>query len=190
MVYREVGGQDLIAFTRNQNGGLRASIDFPFEVFDRASFLDGRSFNLLLLIFIAITSLAALLSWPLAALIRRHYHRPLVLSRKQHWSYAVVHLVGMLDLAFFLSWIAILSAIVKNPDSAGPSLYPYLRLLQGLGWLAVLGTLAAIYAVYQLRTVKNRWWLARLGYAAVVLSCVCFCWLLFHWHSLHSSIRF
>ena len=190
LVYREVGEQDLIAFNRNPDGRLRASIDFPFEVFDRVSFVDGKSFNLFLVSFTTIIGLLAFLAWPVAAWTRRHYRRPLVLTARQRMAYIVVHIVGLLDLISFAGWLTILMAIEKNAGFAGPSLDPYLRLLQVLGWLGTLGTLAVIYAVYLLRAAENRWWLARLGYGAVVLACVSFSWLVYHWHLLHWNLRF
>ena len=190
LVYREIGDQDLLAFNRNTNGALRASIDFPFMVFDRVSFIDSKSFNMFLLVFILVITVLALISWPIAAWIRKHYHRPLVLTGKQRWSYLAIHLVCLLDIAFFVSWLFILLSIEKNPLAAGPNLDPFLRLLQVIGWLGSLGTLVVFYSVFQLRTAENRWWLARIGYGAIALACISFSWLLFHWHLLHWSIRF
>ena len=190
LVYRLEGGQDLIAFNRSPQGRLRASIDFPFEVFDRASFLDGKSFNLFLIFFTVIVGLLAFLAWPVAAWTRRHYRRSLVLTARQRTAYFVVHLVGLLDVIFLAGWVVILTELEKNPGIAGASLHHYLRLLQVIGWVGTLGTLAVIYAVYLLRDAENRWWLARVGYGAVVLACVSFSWLVYHWHLLHWSLRF
>ena len=190
LVYRETGNQDLLAFNRNANGDLRGSIDFPFEVFDRVSFLNGKSFNLFLVIFVAVVTLLASISWPIAVWIRRHYHRPLVLTQRQKWAYLAIHIVCLVDIAFFLSWIFLLQAIENDLQIAGSSLDPVLRLVQLIGWLGSLGTLVVLYSVFQLRTAENRWWLARIGYGAVALACISFSWLLFHWHLLHWSIRF
>lgn len=190
LVYREIGNQDLLAFNRNINGGLRGSIDFPFEVFDRVSFLNGKSFNLFLVIFVTAVTLLALISWPIAVWIRKHYHRPLVLTRRQRWAYLAIHIVCLIDIAFFLSWIFLVHAIENDLQIAGSSLDPVLRLVQVIGWLGSLGTLVVLYSVFQLRATENRWWLARLGYGAVVLACISFSWFLFHWHLLHWSIKF
>ena len=190
LVYREIGNQDLLAFNRNIDGVLRGSIDFPFEVYDRASFLNGKSFNMFLVIFVMAVTLLALISWPIAAWIRRHYHRPLVLTRRQRWVHLAIHIVCLLDIAFFLSWIFLVQAIEKDLQLAGPNLDPFLRLLQVIGWLGSLGTLVVFYSVFQLRTAENRWWLARIGYGAIALACISFSWLLFHWHLLHWSIKF
>ncbi len=190
LIYREDGNQDLLAFNRNTSGGLRGSIDFPFEVFDRTSFFDGKSLNLSLVIFVAAITLLALLSWPLAVWMRKHYHRPLVLTSSEKRAYLIIHVVCFLDLAFFLSWIFLLQAIENDLQVAGSNLNPALRLIQIIGWLGSLGTIAVLYSVFKLRTVENRWWLARLGYGAVALACVSFSWLLYHWHLLHWSVRF
>jgi CubicO group peptidase (beta-lactamase class C family) len=190
LVYREIGNQDLLAFNRNINGGLRGSIDFPFEVFDRVSFLNGKSFNIFLVFFVTAVTLLALISWPIAVWIRKHYHRPLVLTQRQRWAYLAIHIVCLVDIAFFLSWIFLVHAIESDLQIAGSSLDPVLRLVQVIGWLGSLGTLVVLYSVFQLRTAENRWWLARIGYGAVALACISFSWLLFHWHLLHWSIRF
>ena len=190
LIYREIGNQDLLAFNRNRNGDLRGSIDFPFEVFDRASFLNSKSLNMFLLGFILAVTLLALISWPIAAWIRKHYHRPLVLTGKQRWAYLAIHLVCLLDIVFFLSWLFVITSIEKNPLAAGPNLNPFLHLLQVIGWMGSLGTLVVLYSVFQLRSAESRWWLSRLGYVAVALASISFSWLLFHWHLLHWSIRF
>ena len=190
LVYREKGNQDLLAFNRNYKNDLRASIDFPFEVFDRTSFVNGKSFNMFLLIFIVCATAVCLISWPVAAWARRHYHRPLALTAKQRWAYLAVHIVCILDVVFVLSWVFLMTFIENNLQAVGPNLNPILRLIQVVGWLGSFGTLVALYAVFQLRSAENRWWLSRLGYAAVALACISFSWLLFHWHLLHWSIRF
>ena len=190
LVYRVEGGQDLLAFNHDPQGRLRASIDFPFEVFDRASFFEGKSFNLFLIGFTVVVGLLALLAWPVAAWTRRHYKRSLVLTARQRTAYIVVHLIGLLDVLFFAGWLVILTELEKNPGFAGESMDRYLRLLQLIGWVGTLGTLAVIYAVYLLRDAENRWWLARVGYGAIVLACISFSWLAYHWHLLHWSLRF
>jgi CubicO group peptidase (beta-lactamase class C family) len=190
LVYREKGNQDLLAFNRNRDGDLRASVDFPFEVMDRASFLNGKTLNMFLVVFIFAVTALALISWPLATWARKHYHRPLVLTPRQRWASLAIYLVCLLYIVFFLSWLFILMAVEKNPLAAGPNLDPVLRLVQVIGWLGSLGTLAALYSIFQLRNAENRWWLARLGYVVVASACISFSWLLLHWHLLHWSIRF
>lgn len=190
LVYRSTDGQSLLAFQRNANGGLRASIDYPFMVFDRVSFLNSKSFNMVLLFFVPIVTLFAFLSWPIAAWIRKHYHRPLVLTPVQRRSYIALHIVCLLDVVFYLGWLILLSRLGEGFALFSSHMDPVLRLIQIVGWMGSLGTLVVLYAIFQLRNMENRWWLARISYGLVALACISFSWFLLHWHMLHFSIRF
>lgn len=190
LVYRSIDGQSLLAFQRNAEGNLRASIDYPFEVYDRASLLNGKSFNMMLLIFVPLLTLLGLLSWPLAAWMRKHYRRPLVLTTTQRRAYIALRVVCLLDVVFFVCWLVILSQFGKGFALFSSHLDPVLRLVQIVGWLGSLGTLVALYSIYQLRNTENRWWMARVGYVLIGVACVAFSWFLYHWHLLHWSIRF
>jgi hypothetical protein len=189
-VYRSEDGQSLLAFSRNYNGRLRASIDYPFEVFDRVSFPNGKSFNMFLLFFVPAITFLTLISWPIGAWIRKHYHRPLVLSFEQRRSYVILRIVCLLDVVFFLAWASFLIGVTKNLSLASSHFDPLLRLIQAIGWLGSLGTIVALLAIYDLWRAENRWWLARIGYVLVGVACVGFSWFLCHWHLLHFSVRF
>jgi hypothetical protein len=190
LVYRSEDGQSLLAFSRNYNGRLRASIDYPFEVFDRVSFPNGKSFNMFLLFFVPAITFLTLISWPIGAWIRKHYHRPLVLSFEQRRSYVILRIVCLLDVVFFLAWASFLIGVTKNLSLASSHFDPLLRLIQAIGWLGSLGTIVALLAIYDLWRAENRWWLARIGYVLVGVACVGFSWFLCHWHLLHFSVRF
>ncbi len=190
LVYREIGSQDLLAFNRNSSGDLRASIDFPFEVYDRASFLNGKMLNMFLVIFVMLVTLLALISWPVAVWARRHYRRPLVLTKRERSAYLAIRIVCVLDLVFFLAWAFLIQQLLNDLQVASSNLVPLLRSIEAVGWLGSLGTLLVLYSIFELRAVENRWWLARIGYAAVALASVSFSWLLYHWHLLHWSTRF
>ncbi|HEX4019727.1 MAG TPA: serine hydrolase domain-containing protein [Acidobacteriaceae bacterium] len=190
LVYRSVDGQSLLAFSRNYNGRLRASVDYPFEVFDRVSFLNSKSFNMFLLFFIVAITFLALIFWPIGAWMRKHYHRPLVLSPAQRRSYVILRIVCLLDVGFFVAGICFLTAMTKNLDVASSSIDPILRLIQAIGWLGSVGTIFAILAIFDLWRAENRWWLGRIGYVLVGVACIGFSWFLFHWNLLHFSVRF
>ncbi len=189
LTYRSIDGQSLLSFHRNSDD-MRASIDYPFEVLDRVSILNSKSFNMFLIVFSVIIIFLALISWPIAAWARKHYHRPLALTSAQRRSYIGLHIVCLLDVIFFLCWAVILSEFGKGFALFSSHLDPAFRLIQVVGWLGSLGTLVVLYAVFQLRNTENRWWLSRVGYVLVALACISFSWFLFHWHLLHFSVRF
>ncbi len=190
LVYRSEDGQSLLAFSRNYNGRLRASIDYPFMVFDRVSFPNGKSLNMFLLFFVPAITFLALISWPIGAWIRKHYHRPLVLSLEQRRSYVILRIVCLLDVVFFLAWASFLIGVTKNLSLASSHFDPLLRLIQAVGWLGSLGTIVALLAIYDLWGAENRWWLARIGYVLIGVACIGFSWFLCHWHLLHFSVKF
>lgn len=190
LVYRAKDGQSRLAFQRNYKGDLRASIDYPFMVFDRVSFINGKSFNMALLIAVPIITFLCLIFWPFAAWMRRHYHRPLVLTPKQRGFHIAIHIVCLLDVLFFVGWAILLSIAFKELFIVNYHLDPALRVIQIVGWLGSIGTIAAWIAIVSIWRSENRWWLSRLGYVVVGLACLSFSWFLYHWHLLHFSVHF
>jgi CubicO group peptidase (beta-lactamase class C family) len=189
LLYREKDGQGLVAFTRDSEGRLVVSTDAPYEVGIKVGIADNKIFNEGLLGFIAIVCVGALLGWPLGAWIRRHYGRPLELSREQRRLRWAIRAVAALDVAFLICWTVL---IVR---SGGEPLFdahldPVLRVIQGIGWLGALGTMVVVYAVIKSWTAPRAWWLTRAGDVAMVVATVSFAWFVMHWHLLHWNLRY
>src|SRR5579885_2419695 len=83
MLFREVHGQDHVAFHRDAAGNLEFSVDWPIFVFQRASLGVNKNFNYAILIPSVILIVFAVLLWPIAACTRWHYGRRLELSQPQ-----------------------------------------------------------------------------------------------------------
>src|SRR5215469_15419140 len=66
LLFREVNGQDRIAFKRDDSGRLVLMIDYPVMVFQRVPWYESSVFNLALLIGASAVFLLTLLLWPLA----------------------------------------------------------------------------------------------------------------------------
>src|SRR5215472_15427370 len=80
LVYREVDGQDKIAFKRDASGRLQIAIDYPFMVFDRVGWRQSKFFNYFVLGGSLGVMVLALILWPVNGLLRRHYGKRLSLS--------------------------------------------------------------------------------------------------------------
>ncbi len=189
LVYRAVGDQDTIAFTRNPDGRLRMSIDYPFMVYDRVSWLNGKSFNMFLIFFVPIICALTLVFWPISAWMRKHYRMPLILNSGQKWRRLTIRAVCLLDVIFFATWIALLSSSGGTPLFTS-RIDPWLRLIQVVGWLGSIGTIFVVYSVIRNWSVQRQWWLSRIGNIAIVCACLGFSWLLYHWHLLHFSLKY
>ena len=190
LVYRAVDGQEIIAFGPTpKGGGMRMSIGYPFMVFDRVSWLNGKSFNIFLIAFTVIVCLLTLIFWPFSAWMRRHYDAPMALTGGQKWHRVAIRIVCLLDLIFFAAWASILSI------AGGTLLYsshidPWLRLIQIVGWLGSIGTIFVVYSVVRNWGAQRQWWLSHIGNIAIVCACLGFSWFLFHWHLLHFSLKY
>ena len=187
LLYREVDGQERLGFTQKGQEPMVVSMDFPFEVSTRVSFLDSKSFNLFLIGLLAVVSVCTLAFWPVSALSRRHYKHPLASTpAEKRWRLAV-RLVMLVDLIYMICWVTLLSGGQPLFDA---SLDPKLRLIQLLGWLGTLGTLVVLYAVVKTWRAPGEWSLSRMGNLLIVVSALSFSWFLLHWHLLHFSLLY
>jgi CubicO group peptidase (beta-lactamase class C family) len=189
LLYREQNGQSLVAFTRDSKNRLVLSTDFPAEVATRVSLGDNKIWNFFLLALISIAGLGVLLSWPIAAWIRRHYQRPLVLSREEKRMRLAIRVGAALNVIFLSCWLGLILSSSGEPlfDS---HLDPLLRLIQLIGWLGALGAIVTLYAVYKTWKSPGEWWLSHLGNGVVALAACSFVWLLIHWNLLHFSLNY
>jgi CubicO group peptidase (beta-lactamase class C family) len=184
-LYRETDGQDRIGFTQKPGEPMVLSVDYPFEVSTRVSFIDSKNFNLFLIGLVAIVSICTLLFWPLSAWIRKHYRHPLALTGvDRRWRLAI-RLVMLVDLIYMTCWVSLLSGGQPLFDS---SLDPKLRLIQLLGWVGTLGTLVVLLAVVRTWRAPGEWRFSHLGNLLIVASALSFSWFLLHWHLLHFSL--
>jgi CubicO group peptidase (beta-lactamase class C family) len=191
LVYREVGGQDRLAFKREASGRMRLVIDYPFMVFQKTRWYENGSFNFALVVGASAVLVLTLLLWPVMALIRRHYGRQLDLSPSQRRLRMLVRIVCAVDIAFlgaFFGFLAIVLSTLNAQQTAGGDLR--LHLLQLVGWLGVLGTLVVLYNAWQSWRVPRRGLWSRLGDTAVALACVAFVWIVFMWRMLQWGVHF
>jgi hypothetical protein len=187
LVFREVNGQDRVAFKKDSSGQMIMGMDYPFMVILRAPWNESGPFNNVVLFGSLGVLLLTVVLWPIAALVRWHYSRSLnpAHSRLRF----MVRIVCLLDVVFAAAWIGMISAL-SDPGKLNDSLDSLLRIVQIVGWLGGIGTLFALYDAWLAIGDKNRWWWNRLHTVAIALACVGFAWFLAHWHMLHFSLRY
>ena len=91
---------------------------------------------------------------------------------------------------FFLAYGLFFSMALKDIGLLSPRGNPWLRLIQLVGWLGVLGTVAAIYSAVQSWRIPQRWWAARVGDTLIALGCLGAVWFVFTWNMLHWSLKY
>jgi CubicO group peptidase (beta-lactamase class C family) len=189
LMFREVYGQGRVAFKRDDAGQLVMVIDYPFFVFQRSPGAENGTFNLWMIIAAIAIFVLTLLLWPVGALLRKHYGHPLNLTPQQRRLRLIVRLTCLLDLVFLVLFVGFFAMAEKDIGILSPRFNPLLRTIQLVGWLGLLGTLAALYGAWQ-SWKERHWWLSRLGDTLIAVSCLGFAWFVFVWNMLHWSLRY
>lgn len=190
MLFQEVGGQDLIGFKHDSDRLVMAVGAYPFMVFQKARWSENSGFNMFVIIGGVVVFVLTILFWPIGALIRRHYGRKLELEPGTRRVRLLVRIVCILDLACLVGFVVFFSVAMKDIGLLSPQHNGWLRLVQLLGWLGVIGTLVAIYNVLRSWTSSGRWLWSKLGDTLIALACLGFVWFAFAWNLLNLSLRY
>ncbi len=201
-VYRDVNGQDRIAFTHDPTGRPYFAIDYPFFVFQRVGGLKARPFNYFVLGAGVVVFLAALILWPVAALVRRHYGRKLFLTPKERRLRIGVRLICLADLIFLGALVGLLSSL-NTPGAVNSHLDPWIHLLQVIGLIGAVGTLVVIYnAVCAWRAAPSSqaevsgatrqppWVWGKMFETVIALASIGLTWFFIYWNLLNFSSNF
>ena len=145
LVFREVNGQDKIAFNRDATGNTVLAMQYPFMVFQRVGFFRGKGFNMFVLVASLAVLVLTILLWPIAAMARKHYGKRLVLSPTDRRLRFLVRLTCILDVAFVALLLGWVSSISSDIGALNSSIDFKLHFFQVVGLLGALGTIVAIY---------------------------------------------
>jgi CubicO group peptidase (beta-lactamase class C family) len=189
LLYREVHGQLHVGFQPDKNQQMVLSLDWPFFIFQRPGWSDGKYLNFAIIIPSILVLLLTLLLWPVAALVRKHYGRPLQLAPEQKRMRLLVRLVCALDLVSLGGWV-LLASLIDDPGAFNQRLDKWIVLLMILGVAGALATLITLLnAVHSWRD-KQIWLWTRVHDVAIVLACLGFTWFSWHWNLLNFNLRF
>jgi CubicO group peptidase (beta-lactamase class C family) len=190
LMFRDVNGQDLLGFKHDRAGNTVAVIDFPFMVFQEASWNQNSAFQVPLIITSLVAIGLTLILWPVMALIRRRYRQSLNLTSQQRRTRLLVRLACLVIAVFFAAYAIYFSMAMKDIALLSPHGNPWLRLIQIVGWLGVLGTIAALYNALLSWREPQRWMLARISDTVIALAFVGVVWFVFTWNLLHWSLKY
>lgn len=193
MVFREVDGKAKIAFNKDTNGSRIAYVNYdvycPSVVFQQAhSMLDKQSFNYSVLGFSLFVIVLTLLAWPVAAMIRKHYVKALELTPNEKKLRRIVHFVCLSIIAYVVGLLAFASMLDLSMLSERSDLW--LRLLQLIGWLAVVGSLVVVYNSIRCWADKKRWFWSKIWNTFLAIACMGFSWLIYHWNLLSFYLKY
>ena len=114
-LYREVHGQDKIGFKKDAAGNWQFQLDYPFFIFQKVGLLQSKTFNIVVLSFgLGVLGLTILL-WPVAAVVRKHYGKPLNYSPSDQQT-ASPGSSGLYSPPGFLCRVAVRAVAFRRPE--------------------------------------------------------------------------
>jgi hypothetical protein len=191
LVFQDVDGEDYLAFQRDRAGRMELMYSpYPLFVFQRVGLGQDRK----VLIPVIVVSLAlmalALLLWPVAALARRHYQRPLELTPQQRRLRIAVKIVLALDILFVVGLGAVVVYGLTNIAAFNDNLNKWIYLAQFIGVLGAVGTVVVLYDAINAWLSKNRTIWYKLNATLLVLACLGLLWFVFAGHLLHFTSQY
>jgi hypothetical protein len=130
-----------------------------------------------------------LLFWPVAAILRKHYAKPLTLSDGARRLRTLAHVVCFVVIGFVIGLAVLLSGLEK-PGGLGDGGDFKIHLLQIVGLLTGLGALVAIYCAAKSWSDTQQWIWYKIWNSLLAVACVGFFWFIYHWHLLNFSLNY
>jgi hypothetical protein len=188
LVYRSVHGQDLIAFLHDDHGNMLLAPNFPAAAEQRISLLKSADFNQSLILGIVVMLGLTLLCWPLAAMIRGHYHQRLDLDpsymRLRPW----VRVVCAVDISFLVIFLTVLTNAGVSALSSKNDLK--FHAIQSLGVLGALGTMVVLLACLRSWKDPQAWFWGKVWNLLLLVACLAFVWFSYHWNLLNFNMNY
>ena len=188
LLYREVHGQDEVAFKKDAAGHWQFQVEIPVFIFQQVGFFENKYVNLAILVFGLTIVVLTVVLWPVGALLRKHYAHRLSLSPSEKRTRLLVRLVCVFFVALFVGWV---SAIAKIDDITGLNSLPPLVVILGiLGVVCSLGTIIVLWNALQSWKTPGRWIWAKLHDVALALACLGLVWFLIAWKLMNFNVNF
>ena len=189
LFYREVHGRAHVGFKRDATGEMQFQLDFPFFIFQKVGFWENKYFNYTLAIYGLVMVVLTLVLWPVGALIRKHYGRPLELSPLERKLRLWVRLVCVLFIIFFGGWLTVLATAMSSAGAIN-ALAPWIVCFGILGVLCVFGAVFVCVNAFRTWSVPNRWIWTKLHDTALALSCLGLVWFAITWNLMNFNIHY
>jgi CubicO group peptidase (beta-lactamase class C family) len=190
MVFHSVDGPERVAFVKDASGHRVAYIDYPFMVLQEVdSSLDKQMLNYVVTGFsVAVIALTILL-WPVAAILRKHYGKPLTLEPGARSWRRWVKAACFIDIAYLIGLMLVLNAL-DRPGGLGARGDMVLHLWQVIGVLGGIGALITIVAAIKSWGDEQQWVWYKIWNTLLAVGCAAFFWFLVHWHLLNFNLNY
>jgi CubicO group peptidase (beta-lactamase class C family) len=187
----ESPARDRLRFVENAEGTLTAVIDFPALTFERVTRLqDHKLVNLSVLASSVAIIVLVLVTWPVAAIVRRRYGRRLELSRRDRALRITTRIVLAWHIVSLLSFVLLAARATETLGNLNSDLIMPLRLIQLMFLLGLAGTVLVMLNAARTWFSAGRGWPARVVETSAMLAAIAMVWLLVNWNLLRPDLRF
>ncbi len=191
-LWQEIGGKGLLkAIVTDGRVDHFTLDDLPaVEVFQPVpARLDAR-WNLPLFYVSCAILVLTVLVWPISAIVRRRFGRPSALAGRAATFNRLVRITALVDVLSVAGWLTLLSLLFTDIGMLNDPLNPWLRLLQLLALLGVVGAVVACWNVAVVWKDRGRSWWGRTSAVLLALACLDFAWLIILTHLTGPSVDF
>jgi hypothetical protein len=191
LVFQDTEGEDYLAFQRDRTGRMELMYSpYPLFIFQRVGLGQDRKVLIPVIVVSLILMALALLLWPVAALARRHYQRPLELTPQQRKVRIAVKLVLALDILFVAGIASIVLYGLTHIAAFNDALNKWIYLAQVIGVLGAVGTVVVLYDAINAWLSKNRTIWYKLNATLLALACFGLIWFVVVGHLLHFTSQY
>ena len=192
-IWQEVNGTDKLQAVLGDDGHIKMFSITPFApiiefVPAPASLNAGWILPVgsiaLLILFIAA------LGWPVVARVRRRYKYESNVTGRPLQLYRATRATAWLYLAVVVGWLLIITAVTKDLTALNGGLDGWMRLLQLILIVAIIGTIAAIWNAYLVWSAPGRHRVATIWAILIAIAAVLMAWLCVDAGLLTASLEF
>jgi CubicO group peptidase (beta-lactamase class C family) len=192
-LWQEVNGSDYLQAIPDGNGGIKMFSITPYAPIIEflpapASLNAGWIFPVAGLAFLIV--LIGALGWPIVALVRRRYKYQSDVSGRALQLHRATRATAWLFILLGVGWVLILTAVNNDLTSLNGGLDIWMRLLQLVLIVAILGTLAAIWNAWTVANVPGRHRLATVWAILIALAAAFLVWLCLDLGLLTASLNY
>ncbi len=187
MTFLERDGHDKLIFKPDQSGRMQMVLPYPFFIGERAGSLQNGKLLLTVLGISLGLMLLTLILWPVAWGVRKHYGRTLELTPTERLLRILVRIVFVLDLVFIGALFGLTMYGLTHLEIFSDQGNKWFRLIQIVGVLGAIGTLAVFVNMVLAWISKRRRIWGKLQATVMLLACLGVLWFAFAGNLLRFS---
>ena len=124
-----------------------------------------------------IVLLIAALAWPIVALTRRTYKYQPDLSGRRLQLHRATRATAWLYIVFAIGWVLVLNAVNNDLTALNGGMDVWMRLLQLILIVAIIGSLLSIWNAFAVATAPGRHRVATLWAIVIAIAAVVMAWM-------------